>query len=85
LLGKFEGKKIGVLSFTQTYLDGVQKNIVLSEEGKLEEAAGNLFMAMRELDSLELDIIITEVFPAEGVGMAINDRLARAAYRVESE
>jgi L-threonylcarbamoyladenylate synthase len=42
-------------------------------------------MAMRELDSLELDIIITEVFPDEGVGMAINDRLARAAYRVESE
>jgi L-threonylcarbamoyladenylate synthase len=85
LLGKFEGKKIGVLSFTQTYLDGVQKNIVLSKDGKLDEAAANLFMAMRELDSLELDIIITEVFPAEGVGMAINDRLARAAYRVESE
>ena len=85
LLGKFEGQKIGVLSFTQTYLVGVQKNIVLSKEGKLDEAASNLFNAMRELDSLELDIIITEPFPDEGVGLAINDRLARAAYRVESE
>jgi L-threonylcarbamoyladenylate synthase len=85
LLGKFEGQKIGVLSFTQTYLRGVQKNIVLSKAGKLEEAAANLFMAMRQLDALGLDIIVTEAFPDEGVGMAINDRLARAAYRGESE
>jgi L-threonylcarbamoyladenylate synthase len=85
LLGKFEGQKIGVLSFTQTYLRGVQKNIVLSKAGKLEEAAANLFMAMRELDALCLDIIVTEAFPDEGVGIAINDRLARAAYKGESE
>lgn len=85
LLGTFEGQKIGVLSFTKAYLSGVQKNIVLSKAGKVEEAAANLFMAMRELDALGLDIIITEAFPDEGVGMAINDRLARAAYRGQSE
>jgi L-threonylcarbamoyladenylate synthase len=36
---------------------------------------------MRELDNSGLDFIIAERFPEEGMGLAINDRLERAAYQ----
>lgn len=51
---------------------------VLSEKGSLEEAAHNLFRAMRRLESLDLDLIVTQRVPNVGIGIAINDRLARA-------
>ena len=69
---------VGVISFMDNYA-GVKENIVLSEKGNLDEAAGNLFSALRTMDSLDIDIIITEVFPNYEMGRAINDRLQRAA------
>jgi L-threonylcarbamoyladenylate synthase len=33
---------------------------------------------MREVDKLDLDVILAEKFPDEGLGRAINDRLKRA-------
>jgi L-threonylcarbamoyladenylate synthase len=52
---------------------------ILSPKGKLEEAAQNLFSALRELDKLAPPIIIAEEVPNVGIGRAINDRLYRAA------
>jgi L-threonylcarbamoyladenylate synthase len=54
---------------------------VLSPRGNLPEAAAALFAALRRLDTPGLDGIMTERFPDEGLGRAINDRLQRAAYR----
>jgi L-threonylcarbamoyladenylate synthase len=54
---------------------------VLSEKGELLEAAANLFRFLRELDHANLDLIVAEEVPNEGLGKAINDRLRRAAYR----
>ena len=54
---------------------------VLSEKGDLPEAAANLFRFLRELDHANLDLIIAEEVPNEGLGKAINDRLRRAAQR----
>lgn len=54
---------------------------VLSQDGSLREAAANLFAAMRRLDSQNLDAIIADEFPDAGLGVAINDRLRRAAAR----
>ena len=51
---------------------------VLSETGDLTEAAANLFDMLHELDSLGLELIRAEEAPANGLGMAINDRLSRA-------
>ena len=51
---------------------------ILSETGDLREAAANLFRYLRELDSLNLDLIIAEKLPESGLGAAINDRLLRA-------
>jgi L-threonylcarbamoyladenylate synthase len=51
----------------------------LSEGGDLREAASNLFAFMQELDAAGVGTIAVEPVPMEGLGEAINDRLARAA------
>jgi L-threonylcarbamoyladenylate synthase len=50
----------------------------LSEAGDLKEAASRLFAALRELEALGAPIAAMPV-PEEGLGLAINDRLRRAA------
>ena len=51
----------------------------LSEKQDLREAAANFFRMLRELDNEDLDLIVVERVPEEGIGAAINDRLRRAA------
>ena len=51
----------------------------LSETGDLREAAANLFAAMQALDRSGATTIAVEPIPFNGLGEAINDRLARAA------
>ena len=72
-------KKIGVLSY-KDWFQGINTahQFVLSEKGDLEEAATRLFTGLRHLDSLNLQLILSEFVPDEGLGRAINDRLRRA-------
>ena len=51
----------------------------LSTNGDLEEAAANLFAMLRELDRPDLTRIAVMPIPETGLGVAINDRLRRAA------
>lgn len=51
----------------------------LSEGGDLMEAAANLFTMLRDLDVSENKAIAVMNIPENGVGLAINDRLKRAA------
>ncbi len=51
----------------------------LSASGDLEEAAANLFAMLRELDRPDLTRIAVMPIPETGLGVAINDRLRRAA------
>ncbi len=55
----------------------------LSANGNITEAAANLFAYLRKLDALcsehELSRIAAAPIPGEGLGEAINDRLARAS------
>jgi len=51
----------------------------LSQSGNLREAAANLFRMLRELDAENLDLIVAERAPEEGIGAAINDRLQRGS------
>ncbi|HME89707.1 MAG TPA: L-threonylcarbamoyladenylate synthase [Chthoniobacterales bacterium] len=52
----------------------------LSERQDLREAAANLFRYLRELDALDVDLIVAERVPAQGLGAAILDRLQRASH-----
>lgn len=54
---------------------------VLSPSSDMNEAAHHLFATLRALDASEADVILAEVFPDEGLGRAINDRLRRAAAK----
>jgi L-threonylcarbamoyladenylate synthase len=51
----------------------------LSESANLEEAAANLFRMIRELDHPGVLAIAVAPIPNHGLGLAINDRLRRAA------
>jgi L-threonylcarbamoyladenylate synthase len=52
----------------------------LSEKQDLREAAANLFRFLRELDELDVDLIVAERVPDQGLGAAILDRLQRASH-----
>lgn len=62
------------------YGSGFDAVEVLSESGDLQEAAANLFAALYRLDDLGLDRIVAVRVPDVGAGLAINDRLRRAAH-----
>jgi L-threonylcarbamoyladenylate synthase len=53
----------------------------LSPQGDLGEAAANLFSHLRALDATAPGAIAVMPIPHQGLGEAINDRLARAAAR----
>lgn len=73
-------EQVAVLSFSKPYPQvPAEQQIVLSLTGSLDDAAKNLFDALRTLDQLPVDCILAEEFPNEQIGVAINDRLRRAA------
>jgi L-threonylcarbamoyladenylate synthase len=75
------GQRLGLLSF-QEPMDKHELFTaieVLSATGDLREAAANFFAALRRLDALQLDRILATPVPAYGVGLAMTDRLTRAA------
>ena len=81
-----EGKRYALLSYRQKAKDGYLKLAdweavmsLSSGSGKLPEAAVRLFFVMRQLDSLGVDEIICEPVAERGLGVAIMDRLRRAA------
>lgn len=78
LLNMFADRKTGVINLDKK-VGGATEQIQLSPTGDLNEAAKNLFAAMRHLDASDVDIILADIFPETGLGRAINDRLKRAA------
>ncbi|QTD36783.1 threonylcarbamoyl-AMP synthase [Polaribacter batillariae] len=77
---KHPNKKIGVLVFKTSLKNKNLIEIILSEKGFLQEAASKLYDSLHQLDRLQLDVIITERFPNNGLGKSINDRLQRATF-----
>lgn len=76
----YQHKKIGVLAFSKWYEhSAIAHQEVLSETGDLNMAATRLYAVLHALDAQSLDVIIVEKVPHEGLGIAINDKLQRAA------
>lgn len=59
----------------------IAPTVNLSESGNLREAAANLYAMMRQMDSDKNKLILVDPIPNEGLGIACNDRLKRAAVR----
>jgi L-threonylcarbamoyladenylate synthase len=80
LQGQHYRQNIGVLAFMEPLPEvPLENQRILSPKGDLAEAAANVFAYLRELDKLEIDLIIAEPVPNEGIGRAVNDRLLRAS------
>lgn len=79
-LKKVKRERCGSISFCKK-IAGIpeQHQRVLSPKGDLKEAAAQLFASLRSFKSAEVDLILAEEFPNEGLGRAINDRLRRAS------
>jgi len=77
-----QGKSFGVLSFQNFSKEvALEKQLRLSQNGNLKEAAANLFAAMRSLDGMNIEFILAELVPDHDLGKAINDRLKRASAK----
>ena len=82
LPAEYQGKSIGFLRF-QFPIEGhsIERQFILSPAGRLEEAAKQLFTALRLLDGTDFDAILAEPAPDISLGRGINDRLKRAAAK----
>lgn len=68
-----------LLAFGPQPLAGARQTLNLSPDGDLTEAAANLFAYLRALDRPGNARIVVMPIPQTGLGLAINDRLRRAA------
>ena len=73
--------RIGLLRFKPGVAADARVTFELSltEAGDLLEAARHIFGALRALDQADVELIVAETCPDEGLGRAVNDRLRRAA------
>ena len=73
-------RRLGLLAFSEAPAGDQFKLVeILSATGDLSEAAATLFAKMRRLDEAGLDLIYAQVVPETGLGIAIMDRLRKAA------
>lgn len=73
------GLKVGVMATDETkckYKEGLV--LSLGKRKDLSTVAKNLFSTLREFDDNNVDIIISEAFLEEGLGVAIMNRLKKA-------
>jgi len=71
---RLKGLKVGVMA-TEEHEADVFFNLGKSEE----EVAKNLFLALRDLDKKGVDVIIAEGVEEKGLGLAVMNRLRKAA------
>lgn len=79
-----QGRSVGLLLANED-VAGLQSTRYvphpLGSYENLEEIARNLYAGMRALDDQKVDLILTRDFGSAGLGLAIRDRLKRAASR----
>ena len=77
-----EGHKVGVLAAIDTSaLLSAEEIIPLG--GNMNEIAANLYNALRTFRQGDVDIILCEAFPEEGIGQAVMNRLRKAATEIK--
>ncbi len=76
-------QKVGIMATTET-LSKYDHNLVknMGSRNELREISNNLFKLLREFDQEAVDIIVVEGVSETGVGVAIMNRLRKAAGKV---
>jgi L-threonylcarbamoyladenylate synthase len=77
---KLKGLRVGILA-TQETIEYYNADVVMSLGSRfnLGVIAKNLFSLLREFDDENVDVIIAEGIPNEGLGLAVMNRLRKAA------
>ncbi|NND06134.1 MAG: threonylcarbamoyl-AMP synthase [Saprospiraceae bacterium] len=74
--------RTGIIAFSRTHEEiPLTHQIVLSASADLDEAGKRLYHALRLMDKLDLDLILVERLPDQGLGLTMNDRLEKAAAK----
>jgi L-threonylcarbamoyladenylate synthase len=79
------GRMTAVLAFDEDLAELRQLNCLVSPLGSMREpdaVAVRLYAALRAADNLGADVLLARDLPAHGIGLAIRDRLRRAARTV---
>jgi L-threonylcarbamoyladenylate synthase len=80
LISRYPDRKTDLISFgDKSYEAKGLRQMYLSKNSDLNEAALNLFKMLRLADDSDSEIVICERLPDIGLGRAINDRLRRAS------
>ncbi len=82
---KATGRTVGVLvtdEEAQAFESAGARVYCLGPGADLSHVARRLYAGMRHLDTLEVDVILAHDFGVQGLGLAIRDRLTKAASRV---
>lgn len=82
VIKKLINNKVGLITYNE-YSDLLPKDqqIILHTSNDLALAAHNLYASLHEMDSRKYEYIIVKKLPEKGIGIAINDRLSRAAQK----
>ncbi len=64
------------------FTDGGWETAVVGSIADLAGVARQLFYTLRQIDRLDVSLILARDFPQVGLGLAVHDRLVRAAERV---
>jgi L-threonylcarbamoyladenylate synthase len=84
MVSRYSSHEIALITLKDYYPQiALERQVALSVSGDLNEAAQQLFSALRSLDKLPVKYILAEIMPDYGLGKAINDRLSRAAAEKE--
>lgn len=80
-----QGRSVGLLLAEEdlpTFATLMCRTFALGSSDDLETIARNLYAGMRSLDDRGAQVILTRDFGQDGLGLAIRDRLSRAASRI---
>jgi L-threonylcarbamoyladenylate synthase len=80
LLSRIDASRAGYIRFKEKAPDGFKLVLHIAPGADLKEYATRIFAAMHELEASEVDMIVAEPVPEEGIGIAIMDRLRKAAH-----
>lgn len=75
-----EGRRVGIMATVESaaqYANGLVLEV--GSRHDLGTVAAKLYAVLRQFDSAGVDVILAEGFPAEGLGVAVMNRLNKAA------
>ncbi|TFB19243.1 threonylcarbamoyl-AMP synthase [Filobacillus milosensis] len=61
---------------------GIKDALILGSRSQPEEMTSKLYELLREIDTMDVDVVLAESFSKEGIGEALMNRLERAATEI---